>query len=115
MADLLPLLPYDTGAMRALAGNMRSQASTLGQIGSEIAGASGSMLFDGPAGGRIRAELAARGRDTTTAADALQAAAGKLETAADDVDRQNAAIQAHNNKVLADLPPVERRLIMENI
>ena len=115
MADLLPLLPYDTGAMRALAGDLRSQASTLGQIGAEIAGASGSMLFDGPAGDRIRSELAARGRDTRTAADALQSAAGTLDTAADDVDRQNAAISAHNRKVLDAMSPVERKLVLENI
>jgi uncharacterized protein YukE len=114
VAELLPLLPYDTGAMRALAGDLRSQASTLGQIGWEIAGATGSMLFDGPAGDRIRSDLGARGHDTTTAADALQSAAGKLDTTAADVDRQNAAIQSHNQHVLDAMTPIERKLVLEN-
>jgi uncharacterized protein YukE len=111
---LLPLLPYDSGAMRALAGDLRSQSSTLGQIGSQVAGAAASMLFDGPAGDRIRSELGDRSREATKAADALESAAGKLNSAADDVDRQNAAIEAHNRQVLSDMTPMERKLVLEN-
>jgi uncharacterized protein YukE len=115
VADLLPLLPYDSGAMRALAGDLRTQSSTLGNVGADIASASSSMVFDGPAGDRIRTALGDRSREMSQAAHALQGAAGKLDAAADDVDRQNAQIEAHNRKVLDAMPPLERKLIMENI
>jgi uncharacterized protein YukE len=114
VADLLPLLPYNSGLMRSLAGDLRNQARTLGTLGSDIASASSSMTFDGPAGDRIRSELGERSGEASRASDALGAAAGKLETAADDVDRQNAQIEAHNRKVLDDMPAIERKLILEN-
>jgi uncharacterized protein YukE len=114
VGELLPYVPYDSGAMRALASSFRRQVSQLANIGSEIGGAGRSMTFDGPAGDRIRAELAARGRDATRAADGLQSAAGQLESAATDVDNQNAAISRHNQGVLAAMPPLERKLVLEN-
>lgn len=114
MGDLLPYLPYDSGAMRALASAIRRQASQFANIGSEISVAGGSMTFEGPAGDRIRSELSGCGRDATHAAHGLQAAAGKLESAASDVDTQNANIARHNQSVLAAMPPMERKLVLEN-
>lgn len=115
MADLLPLLPYDSGAMRALAGDFRTKAQSLNDVGSAITGAGGSMTFDGPAGDRIREELSRCSKDTTSAADGLAAAAGKLDSAAADVDSQNAAISRHNAKVIADMAPMERKLMEHNV
>jgi uncharacterized protein YukE len=114
VGELLPYLPYDSGAMRSLASTLRRQVAQLANIGSEITGAGRSMTFDGPAGDRIRTELAQYGRDATHAADGLQAAAGKLESAATDVDNQNAAITRHNQAVLAAMPPMERKLVLEH-
>jgi uncharacterized protein YukE len=115
VADLLPLLPYDTGAMRALASDFRNKASSLNDVGSAISGAGGSMTFEGPAGDRIRQELSGCAKDTTSAAVGLAAAAGKLDSAAADVDSQNAAIARHNAKVIADMPPMERKLMENNV
>ncbi len=115
MADLLPLLPYDTGAMRALASDFRAKANALGDVGSAITGAGGSMTFEGAAGDRIRQELSGCAKHATSAATSLAAAAGKLDSAAADVDDQNAAIARHNAKVLADMTPMERRLVESNV
>jgi hypothetical protein len=111
---LLSYLPYDSGAMREAAGAMRTQAGQLTTIGSEVTGAGGSMTFDGPAGDRIRQELSDCGRHAARAGEGLTRAAGQLERAADDVDTQNAAIRRHNDQVLASMPPLERRLVLEN-
>jgi uncharacterized protein YukE len=101
--------------MRALASNFRSKANSLDDVGSAIAGAGGSMTFEGPAGDRIRQELSGCAKDATSAATALAAAAGKLDAAAADVDSQNAAITRHNAKVIADMPAMERRLMENNV
>ena len=114
MGELLSYLPYDSGALRAAASTLRGQASQLQTIGSEVSGAGGSMTFDGPAGDRLRHELADFGRRAVRAGEGLTRAAGQLERAADDVDTQNAAIRRHNDAVLAELPPLERRLVLEN-
>jgi hypothetical protein len=114
MGELLPYLPYSSDAMRSVASTLRTQATTLSTVGSEVAGAGGSMTFDGPAGDRIRQELADCGKHATQAGDGLVSAAGQLDKAAADVDTQNAAIRQHNDKVLSEMPPMERKLILEN-
>lgn len=115
MAELESLLPYDTGAMRALAQALKSQAGNLSSVGDEISSASGTMVFDGPAGERIRSVLSGAGRVATTIAHQLDDAAGKVSSSATEVDRQNALIRAHNEEVLRSLPPVTRRLIEEGV
>ncbi|NUR77100.1 MAG: hypothetical protein HOQ28_12550 [Thermoleophilia bacterium] len=114
MGELLPYLPYDSGAMRSVASAVKNQATRLATVGSEVAGAGGSMTFEGPAGDRIRDELAAVGRHASKAGEGLTAAAGQLERAADDVDAQNAQIRQHNDKVLSDMSAFERKLVLEN-
>lgn len=114
MADLEPYLPYDTYGMRQLAGNLQRQAGTLGDAASGIGGASGAMTFDGPAGDRIRQRLAGSSKALTGAAGGLQQAARQLLASAQQVDDENAAIRRHNDAVLAAMPPIERKLVLEN-
>jgi uncharacterized protein YukE len=115
MAELEPLLPYDTGAMRALAQALKSQAGTLSAVAGQISSASGSLVFDGPAGDRIRAVLARVVRSANDCASRLGDAAGRVESSASDIDRQNAIIRAHNQAVLDALPPVTRKLVQEGV
>jgi uncharacterized protein YukE len=114
MGELLPYLPYDSSAMRSVASTMRAQATTLATVGSAVAGAGGTMTFEGPAGDRLRQELADCGQHATHAGDGLVSASGQLDKAADDVDAQNAAVRRHNDKVLSAMPPMERKLVLEN-
>ena len=114
MGELLPYLPYDSGAMRAVAGVLRGHATRLADVRESVAGAGSSLVFDGPAGDRIRSELSTCASDCSAARDAVQAAAGKLESAADDVDRQNDAIRRHNEAVLSELSPIQRKLVLES-
>ena len=114
MADLIPLLPYDSGAIRALAGDLRRRAAQLHDAGSELTGVGGALVFEGPAGDRVRDELKLCARDAANGATRLQDAAGKLDSAAADVDSENARIDAHNQQVLRDMSPMERRYVLEN-
>jgi uncharacterized protein YukE len=115
MAELEPLLPYDTGAMRALAQTLKTQAGTLASIADEISGAARSLVFDGPAGDRVRTVLATSTRTVNGVAQRLNDAAARVLSSAEDVDRQNAAIRAHNDAVLRSLPGPERKLIQEGV
>lgn len=114
MAELEPLLPYDTGAMRSLAQALKSQAGKLATVAGEVSGAGGGMQFDGPAGDRIRTVLSSCARVVGDTAHALNDTAGKVVSSASDIDRQNAIIRAHNDAVLRSLPPIEAKLIREN-
>jgi uncharacterized protein YukE len=115
MAELEPLLPYDTGAMRALAQALKSQAGTLSLIADEISAAGRALVFDGPAGDRVRAVLGTCARTVNDTAQRLNDAAARVLTSAEDVDRQNAAIRAHNDAVLRSMPPLEAKLIREGV
>jgi hypothetical protein len=114
VAELESYLPYDSYGMRQLAAALQQQGRTLGTAAGEIDGASSSMQFDAPAGDRIRHGLAAAVKQLTGAADELDGTARQLLTAAQNVDDQNAAIARHNQHVLDAMPPLERKLVLEN-
>jgi hypothetical protein len=115
LAELEPLLPYDTGAMRSLAQILKTQAGNLATIADEVSGANGGMQFDGPAGDRVRTVLADSARVVGDTAQRLNDAAGKVLSSASDIDQQNAIIRAHNESVLRSMPPIERKLIERNV
>ena len=54
MGELLPYLPYDSGAMRSVASAVKNQATRLATVGSEVAGAARTVAAG------TRRELAAR-------------------------------------------------------
>jgi uncharacterized protein YukE len=114
VADLEPLLPYDSSALRALSGDLSQDAQALGTAGSDVSAAWSSMVFEGPAGDRVHSGLTATAKGLTDAAQRLQGAAAALASAADWVDEQNAAIERHNREVLAHMPALERKLVLEN-
>jgi hypothetical protein len=72
------------------------------------------MVFEGPAGERVQSGLTDTGKGLTSAAQQLQSAAGALQTAASWVDDENARIERHNQQVLAAMPAMERKLVLEN-
>lgn len=115
MAELESYLPYDSYGMRTLAGTIQAQARTVADASSGIDGASGGMTFDGPAGDRIRTDLSQTSTRLGAVSQALDAAARQLQTAAQQVDDQNAAIARHNQAVLDAMPPMERKLVLENM
>jgi len=114
MADLEPLLPYSSWALRELSSALQQDAQALGTAASDVSAAWSSMVFEGPAGDRVHTGLSATGKDLSSAAQQLQSAAGALTSAAAWVDEQNAAIERHNQQVLAQLPAMQRKLVLEN-
>jgi hypothetical protein len=114
VGELESYLPYDTYGMRRLAGTLQQQAGTLGTAAGEIDGAAAGMQFEAPAGDRIRHELAGASKQLTGAADGLNGAARQLLASAQQIDEENAAIARHNQRVLDTMPPLERKLVMEN-
>lgn len=115
MAELESYLPYDSGGMRTLAGTIQAQARTVADASSGIGGASAGMTFDGPAGDRIENGLAQTSTRLGNVAQALDTAARQLQSAAQQVDDRNAAIARHNQAVLDAMPPLERKLVLENM
>jgi uncharacterized protein YukE len=115
MAELESYLPYDSYGMRALAGTIQAQARTIADASTGIDGASGGMTFDGPAGDRIRSGLTRTSTRLGNISEALDIAARQLQSAAQQVDDQNAAISRHNQAVLEAMPPMERKLVLENM
>jgi uncharacterized protein YukE len=115
MGELESYLPYDSYGMRALAGTIQAQARTVADASSGIDGASGGMTFDGPAGDRIRNGLSQSSTRLASVSRALDSAARQLRSAAQEVDDQNAAISRHNQAVLEAMPPMERKLVLENM
>jgi uncharacterized protein YukE len=114
MAGLEPLLPYDTYGMDLLAATLQKHAQSLDSAGSQTAGASSGMTFDGPAGTRIKDQLTGWSTALTGAAQQLQAAAGQLTSSAQQISDENAAITRHNESVLAKMTPIERKLVETN-
>jgi uncharacterized protein YukE len=115
MSEFEPLLPWDSYGMSQLAGTLQKHAQTLDSTGSELAGASGGMTFDGPAGTQVTGRLTGWSAALTSAAQQLRAAAGQLAAAAQQVADENAAITRHNQAILARMTPVERRLVESNL
>ena len=114
MGELEAYLPYDSYGMRQLAGALQQQAGTLGTAAGEIDGAASGMQFEAPAGDRIRHELTGASKQLTGAVDQLNGAAHQLLASAQQIDDQNAAIARHNQRVLDAMPPLERKLVLEN-
>jgi hypothetical protein len=107
VGELEAYLPYDTYGMRQLAGTLQQQAGALGTAAGGIDAAASGMQFEAPAGDRIRHELAGASKQLTGAADELHGAARQI-------DDENAAIARHNQRVLDAMPPLERKLVLEN-
>jgi hypothetical protein len=114
VAELEPLLPYSSWALRDLSNDLAQDAQALGTAGSDVSSAWSSMVFEGPAGDRVHSGLSATAKGLTAAAQQLQGASAALATAATWVDEQNAAIERHNREVLAHMPAMQRKLVLEN-
>ena len=115
MGELESLLPYDTGAMRDFAQALNAQARQAAAVADEITGSAHTLVFDGPAGDRIRSRLGGSARAIFSTAQQLAATASQILSSAADVDAQNAAIRAHNAAVIASMTSVERKLVEEGM
>lgn len=115
MGELESYLPYDSYGMRALAGTIQAQARIVADASTGIDGASGGMTFDGPAGDRIQTDLSQTSTRLANISQALDTAARQLQSSAQEIDDRNAAIGRHNQAVLEAMPPMERKLVLENM
>ena len=91
-----PIIPGDSGAMRALAGILRSQARDLGNALTAAVGDARRPTFEGPAGDRFRERIAGLQGSLGGAEDDLRSLAKRIDDAADQVD---AAQRAHDQAV----------------
>jgi hypothetical protein len=86
----LPEIPGDPAGMRALAAAIRGDARSVSTLTDGVGSAIGSATFEGPAASAIRERLASYGRALGDVANGLEALAGRLDTAAAEVERQQA-------------------------
>jgi uncharacterized protein YukE len=89
-----PVIPGDPAGMRSLAQLLRGEARQTSGAQANVDGATGSAIFEGPAGDRFRSRM----RAVTGALDGVVAGlgdvAGQLERAADDVEASQRAHDA---------------------
>jgi uncharacterized protein YukE len=95
---VIPPMPVgDPAGMRELAGICRSVAGTVGPLGDDVTALPKQMTFEGPAAEAFQARMHSLGARTSAAAHQLQDHAGRLESAAAEVERliaeRNAALQ----------------------
>jgi uncharacterized protein YukE len=85
---IIPPLPRgDPGGMRELAANCRSAANGLGTIGDDLTSLPKSMTFEGRAATAFADHLQSFSSQLANAAAELQDDAGRLDTAASEVER----------------------------
>jgi uncharacterized protein YukE len=95
MSVVVPPFPVgDPGGMRALAGVLKNVAAQLASATSEAEGAVKGMTFEGPAATEFRARTSSIDTRLEATATQLQDLAGRLESAAAEVDAQRAAYYA---------------------
>jgi ABC-type transporter Mla subunit MlaD len=95
----LPEIPGDPAGMRALASAVRGDARSVSTLTEGIGTAIGNATFEGPAATAIRDRLASYGRSLGDVSQGLEALAGRLDTAAAEVEQQ----QAERERRLAQL------------
>jgi hypothetical protein len=76
--------------MRSLAATLRGDATTVGTLAHDVGSRMRGMTFQGPAANRIRGDMSTSGDACSGAADRLNSVADSLETAATEVERQQA-------------------------
>ena len=95
---VIPPMPVgDPAGMRELAEICRGVSGTLGQIGDSTVAVPNQMTFEGPAAEAFQGRMQQLGSRMSSSAHQLQDYAGRLASAAAEVDRliaeRNAAIQ----------------------
>jgi uncharacterized protein YukE len=95
---IIPPMPVgDAGGMRELASICRNVAGVVGPIGDDVTGLPKQMTFEGPAAEAFQGRMQALGSRISSGAHELQDHAGRLESAAAEVERliaeRNAALQ----------------------
>jgi uncharacterized protein YukE len=100
----LPEVVGDPAGMRTLAASLRSDASALASLASDLAGEIASMTFEGPAATEFRERTRARQTRLTDYAGRLLDVASLLETSATEVE----AAQRERERRLAELREAER-------
>jgi uncharacterized protein YukE len=95
MSVVVPPFPVgDPGGMRALAGVLKNVAAQLAAATSEVEGAVKGMTFEGPAATAFRERTQSIDSRLEATAVQLQDLAGRLESAAAEVDAERAAYYA---------------------
>jgi hypothetical protein len=95
---VIPPMPVgDPAGMRELADLCKSAAGVLGPLGDDVSALPKQMTFEGPAAEAFGGRMHSYGSRIATGAHELQDFAGRLESAAAEVERQiaerNAALQ----------------------
>jgi uncharacterized protein YukE len=97
---VIPPMPVgDPAGMRQLADVCKKAVATLGPLGDDVVAVPKQMTFEGPAADAFQAHMQSLGSRVSTAAHQLQDYAGRLESAAAEVERQI----AERNAALAKL------------
>jgi uncharacterized protein YukE len=92
---IIPPMPRgDPGGMRELAGMCKSAAGQLASVGDEVTGLPKGMTFEGSAADRFQSSMSSIGSRAANGAHELQGYAGRLESAAAEVERQLAEREA---------------------
>jgi uncharacterized protein YukE len=107
---VIPPMPVgDAGGMRQLAALCKSMAGTLGTLGDGVTAVPKQMTFEGPAAEAFQGRMQSLGTRMASAAHQLQDYAGRLESAAAEVER----LIAERNAALAKLAAEERAAAMK--
>jgi uncharacterized protein YukE len=107
---VIPPMPVgDPGGMRELAGICKNVAGTLGPLGDDVTALPKQMTFEGPAAEAFQGRMTSLGTKVSSAAHQLQDHAGRLESAAAEVER----LIAERNAALQRLAEEQRREAMQ--
>lgn len=102
---VIPPMPVgDAAGMRELASVCKSAAALLGPLGDDVNALPKQMTFEGPAADDFQGRMGLLSSHVSSAARELQDYAGRLESAAAEVERQIAA----RNAALQQLAEQER-------
>ena len=108
---VIPPMPVgDPVGMRELASVCKTAASTLGPLGDDVGALPKQMTFEGPGADAFQGRMQSLGSRISSAAHQLQDFAGRLESAATEVERQIAAREAALRQ-LAEEQRLEARAI----
>jgi uncharacterized protein YukE len=106
----LPEVPGDPAGMRALASTLRGHAGAVGGLASGIDSDVSGMTFEGPAAETFRTRMANVVDAYRDAQTHLHDLAGKLETAATEVEAQQHARAVKLDQMWADYHDTVRQL-----
>jgi hypothetical protein len=106
----LPEVPGDPAGMRALASELRGHAGLVGGLASGVDSDVSGMTFEGPAAETFRTRLGNVADAYRDAQAQLHDLAGKLETAASEVEAQQHARAVKLEQMWADYHEARRQL-----